>query len=161
MNGIEALWANSAAQAIAWALIHFLWQGALAGLAAAGALTLLGKGKASIRYNVALGALLVLLACPIVTALRIAGPVGDTEEITAGLVPAARVEEPTATLLAPAPLAEPLTIREVLPSALPWVFGLWLAGVAALSVYHLGGWRLTRSLRHRGKGPNKETDSRR
>ena len=36
MSGLEALWTNPAVQTVAWALVHFLWQGALVGLAAAG-----------------------------------------------------------------------------------------------------------------------------
>jgi beta-lactamase regulating signal transducer with metallopeptidase domain len=152
MNGIEALWATSAVQAIAWALVHFLWQGALVGLATAGTLTLLGKGKASVRYAVALGTLFLLLACPVVTALRIAGPVTESGEssipgnVGAGLAPTRAADHP-----APAFRSEP--VRDLLPLALPWVFGLWLAGVAALSVYHLGGWRLARSLKRRGTRP--------
>ena len=43
----------------------------------------------------------------------------------------------------------------VLPAAtqdaLPWIFALWLAGVALLSVYHLGGWRQTRRLTRTGR----------
>lgn len=151
MTGIETLSANPAVQVIAWALVHFLWQGALVGLAAAGALAVLGKGRASVRYAVALGALFLLLTCPIVTALRMAPP---TSPVMASAVHPAGVEASTVTT-APVPAAfpEPSPIYDVLPSALPWVFGLWLAGVAALSLYHLGGWRLTRSLRRRGTRP--------
>jgi len=154
MNGFEALWATPAVQAIAWALLHFLWQGALVGLAAAGALALLGKRNAAVRYNVALGALLVLLACPAVTTLRMAGMGEEPVKENAGgeFVPA-QAGEPGSTLPAPTSFAETSPIREALPTALPWVFGLWLAGVAALSIYHLGGWRLTRSLRYRGTRP--------
>jgi bla regulator protein BlaR1 len=73
MRGTETLWATPAVQAIAWALVHFLWQGALVGLATAGALSLLKKGSAAARYAVAAGALLLLVALPIATAVRLAG----------------------------------------------------------------------------------------
>ena len=158
MTGIESLWASPAVQAIAWALVHFLWQGALVGLAAAGALTLLGKAKAAVRYGVALAALLVLLACPIVTTFWIAeasnrGTDAVLVDAEDELVPSRVAENPAPAFDSPAALSTPSVVRDLLPTALPWVFGLWLAGVAALSVYHLGGWRLTRSLRHRGSRP--------
>jgi beta-lactamase regulating signal transducer with metallopeptidase domain len=153
MNGFEALWATPPVQAVAWALIHFLWQGALVGLAATGVLALLGKRNAAVRYNVALGALLVLLACPVVTALRMEGTAKESiQEDARGELVSVRGVESAASLPVPSSFsfAGTSSIREVLPTALPWVFGLWLAGVAALSIYHLGGWRLTRSLRDRG-----------
>ena len=37
--------------------------------------------------------------------------------------------------------------------ALPWLVALWLAGVAALSCIHLGGWVRVRRLRHQGVQP--------
>ncbi|HKI06661.1 MAG TPA: M56 family metallopeptidase [Thermoanaerobaculia bacterium] len=163
MTGIETLSATPAAQAIAWALVHFLWQGALVGIAAAGALAALGKGKASVRYSVALGALVLLLACPVVTVLRMAPPAGSVIPIspvipvspaTASAVhPAGSEEGLVTTASVPAAFSESSPIYDVLPAALPWVFGLWLAGVAGLSLYHLGGWRLTRILRRRGTRP--------
>src|SRR3954468_17070316 len=73
MSAIETSWAAPAVQAIAWALIHFLWQGALVGLAAAGVLGLLKRASAAQRYAVAAGALLLMLALPVGTALRMAG----------------------------------------------------------------------------------------
>ncbi|HEY4590936.1 MAG TPA: hypothetical protein VIJ61_00930, partial [Thermoanaerobaculia bacterium] len=57
----------------AQALTHFLWQGALVGLAAWIALSLLERAKASTRYAVALGALLLMAALPFATAVWLAG----------------------------------------------------------------------------------------
>src|SRR5882762_8293356 len=73
MSGTETLLATPAVQAIAWALVHFLWQGALVGLAAAAALSLLKKSSAAVRYAVAAGALLLMVALPVATAVRLAG----------------------------------------------------------------------------------------
>ncbi|HEX6903803.1 MAG TPA: M56 family metallopeptidase [Thermoanaerobaculia bacterium] len=139
MSGIESLWAHPAVQAIAWALVHFLWQGALVGLAAAGILALLKNGSASLRYSVALGVLLVLLLCPLGTALWMSG--------TGGEKPLVREASP-AVVIAGAPVQDAPVLssnaRDLLPAALPWFFALWLAGVAVLSVYHLGGWAQAR-----------------
>lgn len=144
MNGIET---------VAWSLVHFLWQGTLAGLAAAGVLALLKNGRASVRYAVATGFLLLMLALPAATALRLAGsPKMDT---------AFAVAEPLAARAEARPIPTPALIRstDTLPPLLPWVFGLWLVGVAALSVYHLGGWRVTRRLSHQGRAPGESLEA--
>jgi hypothetical protein len=65
MNGM----ASPVAAAAAWALVHFLWQGTLVGLAIAGVLSLLERRQASTRYAVAVGALLLLAALPVITAV--------------------------------------------------------------------------------------------
>src|SRR5436305_2633249 len=152
MRGTETLsWATPAVQAIAWALVHFLWQGALVGLAAAGGLSLLKKSSAALRYAVAAGALLLMLALPVGTALRIAGSPGGGPVVTGPLL--LQQTSPSS------PGGPPLTVGRLGeegrgdegPSALPWIFALWLAGVALLSVYHLGGWRQARRLTRTGR----------
>lgn len=149
MSGIEALWVNPTVQAVAWALVHFLWQGALVGIAAAGALALLKNGSASFRYSVALGALLVLLLCPVGTALWMSGTAEEplTREANPAVVSvAAPAQVPDAPVLSS-------NARDLLPAALPWFFALWLAGVALLSVYHLGGWAQARRWTRRATRP--------
>src|SRR5436305_10863402 len=153
MRGTETLWATPAVQAIAWALVHFLWQGALIGLAAAGGLSLLKKSSAAVRYAVAAGALLLMLALPVGTALRLAGSADAT--VAAGSPTRAGTSPVSASgLQAPSiavPAALPTAVRDALPSALPWIFALWLAGVGLLSVYHLGGYRQVRRLTRTGR----------
>src|SRR5436305_13317281 len=70
-TGMGAIWASPAAEAMARALVHFLWQGALVGIATGGILVLLDKARASTRYAVALGALFLMAALPIATASRL------------------------------------------------------------------------------------------
>jgi hypothetical protein len=59
-----------AAQAIGWALIHFIWQGALIGLLTAAALLALRRSAADVRYVVATIALSLMLTMPAVTAVQ-------------------------------------------------------------------------------------------
>ncbi|MFL6194152.1 MAG: M56 family metallopeptidase, partial [Thermoanaerobaculia bacterium] len=140
----EIVLANPAAQAMARALVQFLWQGALVGLATAGALSLLSKSRASLRYTVAAGALLVMAALPWITAFRIAqSPAGPAVSAPSA---AASVARPVPAL-ASAPRVEPQAQEITFGSSLlPGVFGLWLAGVAVLSAWHLGGLRRVRRL---------------
>jgi beta-lactamase regulating signal transducer with metallopeptidase domain len=110
-------------------------------LAAGYFLRLLVRAKASTRYVVALGALLLMAALPFATALGLAG--GST----APVLPAAAAARPSGPSqpIAVAPGAVP-SARTFGAALLPWVLGLWLAGVAGLSLYHLAGWRWMRRL---------------
>jgi beta-lactamase regulating signal transducer with metallopeptidase domain len=135
---------SAIATATAQALMHFLWQGALVGLAAWIALSLLERAKASTRYAVALGALLLMAALPFATAFWLAGDAP----------PPARAAVSAAPVVVPH--AEPgnggtVATRTFGDSLLPWVFDAWLAGVAALSLIHLGGFRRVRHLSRQGR----------
>ncbi|HEY0512218.1 MAG TPA: M56 family metallopeptidase [Thermoanaerobaculia bacterium] len=146
MSGIETIGTSPAAAAVARALVHFLWQGALVGVVTAGILVFLEKGKASTRYAVAAGALFLMAALPIATAsrleIRAAGPaVAAPVSASVPMAPDPLAGTPAADAAGPFTEARTLGV-----SLLPRVFALWLAGVAALSLYHLGGWSRVRRL---------------
>ncbi|HSS79405.1 MAG TPA: M56 family metallopeptidase, partial [Thermoanaerobaculia bacterium] len=150
MSGTVTLLAAPAAQAIAWALVHFLWQGALVGLVAAAALSLLKKSSAAVRYAVAAGALLLMVALPVATAVRLASP-PSTTSVASPL----RQTSPSSPVGSGGRLGEEGRgddgLSAAIPSpVLPWVLSLWLAGVALLSAYHLGGFRQARRLTRTG-----------
>ncbi len=130
----------------AQALMHFLWQGTLVGLATWIALALLERAKASTRYAVALGALLLMAVLPFATAFRLAE---DLPRPTQTAVSAAPVASPI--VKAPEPAGGAVTARTFGASLLPWIFNVWLAGVAALSLVHLGGFRRVRHLSRHGR----------
>ncbi|HEY2295403.1 MAG TPA: M56 family metallopeptidase [Thermoanaerobaculia bacterium] len=130
----------------AQALTHFLWQGALVGLAAWIALSLLERAKASTRYMVALGALLLMAALPFATAFRLAGDIPRPAPAAVSAAPAA-----APIVKAPAAAGGRATVRTFGAALLPWIFNLWLAGVAALSLVHLGGFRRVRHLSRQGR----------
>jgi beta-lactamase regulating signal transducer with metallopeptidase domain len=132
--------------ATAQALMHFLWQGALVGLAAWVALSLLERAKASTRYAVALGALLLMAVLPFATAFRLAG---DLPRPAPAALQAAPAAAPVVSASGTAGGAA--TARTFGASLLPWIFNLWLAGVAALSLVHLGGFRRVRHLSRQGR----------
>ena len=129
-----------------WTLLHFVWQGALLGLAVAGVLWLCRRRSANARYAVASGGLAALLAAPVVTA--------------AVLWQAARAPEPvgpvngaaTRTLGSGSAGGHALVARDSmdavharLAAALPAVVAIWLAGVSLLLVRMGGGvWRVHR-----------------
>ncbi len=140
---------NGIANATAWVLVHFLWQGMLVGLITGGVLTLLERRKASTRYAVAAGSLLLMAALPIITALQLAA-IQDGSRYE---VPASAVRSPGNTVITPPSPAPPGTVamQTFGASLLPWILRLWLAGVALLAMYHLGGWSLARRLSRYGQ----------
>jgi len=138
---------NGFANATAWALVHFLWQGTLAALAAGGALALLERRRASSRYAVAVGALLVMAALPVITALQLA----PSQVEMRPAIPAAAAS-PGSVDVQPAPVSLGAAPMRTFDGALlSWVLGLWLGGVSVLSLYHLGGWGLVRRLPRQGR----------
>jgi len=145
---------------VSWALVHFLWQGAIAGLAAAGLLSLLKNGRATIRYAIAAGFLLLMAALPIATAVRLAGSpaTGSTfVEATFRQTSASSPDGSGGRLGEEGRGDEGLSAAIPFP-VLPWVFSLWLTGVAVLSVYHLGGWRVARRLSCQGRAPGERLE---
>jgi beta-lactamase regulating signal transducer with metallopeptidase domain len=151
-------------QALAWALVHFLWQGAA--LAAAAYLVVrVTRCGAEARYTIGVVTLGLMLAMPVVTtawlAPRVSGPV---EPAAARLVP--RVTSGTARASGPAvstraisivgvaQLVTPAPARPASASALPFVvLALWLTGVAVFSLRLAGGWVVARRLVWRSVRP--------
>ncbi|MEP7011319.1 MAG: M56 family metallopeptidase [Acidobacteriota bacterium] len=174
MNGIATLAATPTVQAIAWALVHFLWQGALVGLVAAAALHGLRSRSASARYVTAVGALLVMLLLPVVTAIRIAATAtteqaerlaiespgfNQVQGIAANVGPLAG-SALSASAASPAAAFRLSSFRAALSPALPSIFGLWFVGVGLLAIYHLGGWRQVRRLAGTGRPVSAELAAR-
>jgi beta-lactamase regulating signal transducer with metallopeptidase domain len=141
---------------LGWALLHFLWQGLLIGLLAAGALALLRRRSANACYLAGCVALLLMAMAPVATFAWLYQPPRPTA------ASAARVLElPSLDQAAPAP-REPLTtaspaladLPSVAPPPVPWhiaarewcearlfsFVSLWLAGVLALTGWLLAGW---------------------
>ena len=164
MIAIEHLLQQPAAQAIGWALLQFVWQGALVGLLSAAALLALRRSAADVRYVVAAIGLSLMLTMPVVTALQAWRTMTETiaqdgsASTSAMAVPssgrgvtvaspartaAAPVAEPLADAGRPyagrAPLSDETWVRVVLLA--------WLSGVALLTLRLLAGWAWVQRLR--------------
>ncbi|HUL74943.1 MAG TPA: M56 family metallopeptidase [Vicinamibacterales bacterium] len=137
------------AQALAWALLHFVWQGALLALGALVLFRLLAR-SASARYVVGVTALAAMLAAPIGTTAWLAratvtpagaGPSGATMVAADEIAPVAVTSEPTT-----AGMSRSLTLTAA-------VLVIWLGGVAVLSIRLLGGWVTASRLARRALVP--------
>src|SRR5688500_12994801 len=71
MSEMATLVRQPAAQVIGWALLHFLWQGALIGGLTALALAALRRSAADVRYVVGTIGLSLMLTPPAVTAMQL------------------------------------------------------------------------------------------
>lgn len=126
------------AQAIAEALVQFVWQGVLVAIVAAVATFLLRKQSPNVRYLVYCLALLALAALPVITAITLYDPLSAPK---------------------PGAAAITLTIRAVWNGSVPagfnlsqpWVLRIWLLGVAFLSLRLAWQGARIRSLRRAGQ----------
>ncbi len=141
-------------RALGWALLHFVWQGALlAGLAALAMHLLRGRSPQA-RYAAGCAALLLMVAAPVATGLAAYEP---AQALAAGPLPAGGAERQAVL----ARLAE--VARQVRPAdgawrsrveaALPSLVTVWLAGILVLSLRLVGGWGYAQRLARREVRP--------
>jgi Zn-dependent protease with chaperone function len=164
------LFRQPAAQAVAWALVQFVWQGTAIGAVTALALFVLRRGAADIRYVVASVGMALMLTMPTVTgvqkyrALQSATPAeGTTGAIVNDGVPVlndslrvmfdrAQVADPASTSL-PGRSASSIPTREGFVAIAPTFLGLWLAGVTLLTLRLVAGWIWMQRWRTHGVRP--------
>ncbi|RKI08171.1 M56 family metallopeptidase [Corallococcus sp. AB030] len=140
-------------EAVGWALVHLVWQGALVAVALALALRWVGRRSANLRYALACGALGIMLALPVATAWRHASravesrPAVSTASVPRTVTPmAAPVTSALTQLPAPRHLKETATLPRLdgvfqqVGEHLPWLVLAWGLGVAASSLRLLKGW---------------------
>ena len=135
MSLVTSFLIGPTAEAVASALMHFLWQGTVVMIAACFAMRWL-TSAASVRYLIGIATLAAMLLMPVATFLVMSPPSG-------------------APGVLPADAAAPIGVAAITPPAvelgapdrlLPFVTLAWLAGVLALSVRLAGGWVVTRRL---------------
>ena len=141
MTLLASLLAWPITHALAWTLVHFLWQGALLAIVAA-ALMRWGAPSARARYGAGVVMLALMLAAPVATFFVV-------HDSPAGAAAIAQIDV-TAPASAPAPDSARIGDGAVTPSVPPVVLStlvlLWLTGVLVLSLRLLGGWVLARRL---------------
>jgi len=132
---------SSVMEALAWALVHFIWQGAAIALVAVAGGYALRAGGPRRRYAIDCGALVLMLLAPVGTFLAV-----RAGSMTSAGAPVAHTG-PTALL----PAAPATPSAAALPGAppvawLPLLVQCWLAGVVILSLRSFGGWILAQRL---------------
>ncbi|KZC17215.1 hypothetical protein RHOFW510R12_07130 [Rhodanobacter sp. FW510-R12] len=125
------------ARVIGWALVHFIWQGALLGLVYAAVRVALPRGEA--RYRFGLGVLVVLAVCPLLTAWRLLQAAPPLVPLAADMV-AATAGGPDVTV------AAAWASGSGFNALLPWLVLAWLLGVLLLSLRAWRQWRTLKAL---------------
>ena len=178
MNATEALFHQPAAQAVGWALLHFVWQGALVAAVTGGVLAALRRSAADVRYVVATIGMAVMLTLPIVTGVQ------KWQSLHAGAVAATAPRSAATDIALPSVHASTAVHRDTAISAslgsdpklgsdpsvvgsdprallgrvrvelmLPGMLFVWLSGVTVLSLRLLTGWCLIQRMRTHGVTP--------
>lgn len=121
--------------ALGWALVHFVWKGALIGMATALSLRLLRRASPQSRYALLCVSLLLCLGVPVLDVYRgieAASRTSDWLRMTESQVmPTINVRGPFA-----------------LDDVLPWLVAAWLVGVAAMSFRLAAGLLWVRRIGH-------------
>ena len=141
-------------QALAWALVHFVWQGTVIGFAAFVALRT--TRPAAARYAIGVGALALMLAAPVATFLILANSpaIAASHQVppaapVAPVQPQPVVHESTND----AALAQGSSPFRVSPELLAVGVMSWLGGVAFFSTRLFGGWLVARGVARRTVKP--------
>jgi bla regulator protein blaR1 len=156
MNAIQLL-TGSIAQAIGWALLHLLWQGTIVAGILAAVLALLPRRAATARYAAACGALALVFAMFVATAVR----AYDPAVAPIATSPSAHADESLSVPLSKIPSVIVATATEgwrdramdAVTSArqsLPSVVAIWFLGVVFLSSRLLISFVRVRTLASRG-----------
>ncbi|WP_035347969.1 M56 family metallopeptidase [Edaphobacter aggregans] len=153
---------NDSMQALGWTLVHFCWQAAAIALLYRILDLALSRSRSSVRYALALAAMMGMFAVSLVTLgyeeMRLTGssafPLGAQRPV------ATPMQSTLAPVIsdhtAPTPEANPwwrldLFLRRFVPMSLPrlmpWIDAMWLLGVMILSLRTVGGWMMIRRLR--------------
>jgi beta-lactamase regulating signal transducer with metallopeptidase domain/peptidoglycan/xylan/chitin deacetylase (PgdA/CDA1 family) len=154
-------------EALGWALVHFVWQGALVAALYACLDAPAARASANVRYTFALSALALMLLLPVFTAVfTLTSPRGlfAREESSSDARRAGRMRERVragterdasdgAGVVRDASESESeasgvgVWAGERLSAFVPWLVYAWLAGVLLLATRAVGGWLLLRRLR--------------
>src|SRR5438045_1383461 len=141
MSALGTLLSGPLARAIGWALVHLLWQGVLVAAILAAALALMQKRSANARYLAACGALVLLVALGVATAIHVYEPAVETAAIGVdGLKPLPQSAAFDFSASATAPATTWQTIVAFANAHLPQFVLAWMVGVLLLSVRLMFGW---------------------
>lgn len=159
MTAIDHLLREPAAQAIGWALLHFVWQGTFVGVLTAFALAALRRGAADVRYVVAAIGLSLMVTLPAVTAIQLwrsATAESSTVHVEASASAASAVAAvvPTdQTFSEAAPSSSRMLDSIRIEPWLPVLVLAWLTGVAVLSLRLMSGWLWVQRIKSHGVSP--------
>lgn len=165
MESLSTCLSEQTIRQIGWVLVHFLWQGCTVGAVLWAVLKILNRASSNTRYLAACAGMMLMMTAPVVTftVLNEPEPITPAPQVFVEKTFAAAetfqettvaAAETISTEIQQIPLGDILS--EKLEAALPWCVIGWAAGVAALSLWYLGGWCQLQKLRLIGTKPASE-----
>lgn len=152
--------------AFGWALVHFVWQGAVLHALLTLALRFVPAVRSEFRYSLALLTLLLMIVAPVVTAFQLSGrpavtvpgeaSSADTQSsVVVEPLPSVRVAfEHFTAVREDARRASPVAVASGVVAAqgrasslMPWLVRLWLLGAALFALRFVGGMVLVNRVR--------------
>ena len=149
MTDFSAWFSPAVMRLLAWALLHFLWQGLVLAAIFAGLMAV--ARTAATRYALAVSVLVLMVAAPIATFLFLRDsassvpPAISMSPITAATPTAARPPQPTSTKAAPG--------GSISADTFVWLVRIWIAGVIFFSLRTAGGMLVVERLQRRKAAP--------
>ena len=126
-------------QALGWALLHFLWEGAVVALVMAAGEVALRRWPARVRYLMGCCCLALMLALPLLTYVVIWDDSASLTPATTFSISGLASATATMSARAQGDLAS-RGLQALLEPALPWFVAFWFCGVFLLSAYWLAAW---------------------
>ncbi len=124
---------------LGWTLLHFLWQGAVAGVVFGVSLAAAGNASSQTRYRLAFSFLVLLAAAPVTTFFLLS----PNDAATALVAESIAASAPTLTVTLGAPV---LDLQSFIHPWLPWAVLVWAVGVTFMTGRLLIEWRNVRLL---------------
>ena len=167
MFAIENFISYEVVQKIGWVLLHLFWQAAVIAMVLAVLLRIMRRFSANLRYIVACLTLLIIVVLPFITMqfIEVSTPPVEVKTTPDTVEPAITQSEVSfetpATVPAKVVYVQPepevsehrINWQEqavtFLEPKLPHIVTIWLFGVFALSIWHLGGYAQLQKLRRK------------
>ena len=142
-------------QALGWALVHFVWQGAAVGAVYALGMVVLRNAPPAWRYGFGLFALGLLAVAPVLTYLITLPQVAVSLATTASqpALPTFTAGAAASSVSSVPVVAEGQSVSQFLQRALPWIVAAWGLGVVLQSCRVFVCWRRMRALTRAGIQP--------
>jgi beta-lactamase regulating signal transducer with metallopeptidase domain len=147
MTDFQAWLSPSVMRVMAWALLHFLWQGMV--LAAVFASLMSIARSAATRYALAVSVLILMVAAPVATffMLQNSGPIGHPAiAISSSPAPVAAKPVQSSSM-------QPVSNGEISADTFVWLVRIWIAGVIFFSLRTAGGMLIVERLQRRKSAP--------
>lgn len=142
--------------ALGWTLLHFCWQSTVIALLYALVDRCMVRASTAVRYGIAMTMLALMPIAALATFVEqehlVVHFAQGSQQVVASQIGSLHANvAKEAPFAAPAMAASELWIADHGDRLMPWIDGLWLAGVCLLALRAAGGWLRLRSLRRKAQ----------